>query len=207
MKLVRRLLAVLILVVSPPAFAQQKGQGTPSSPPPFVERGLPGPAHEALQPLVGTWRVEKSLYIAGGTPEKPLTSQDIICRRDWLADGRFLRDETQGKIGASPYWRLGLLGYSNMDKRYEWVTIDGLNANMMIYLGEPGSGSRRPIVMTGTFTDQGLISKNTVGKPVKQRVVIRIEGDDRHVMELYFTPPGEAEILADRSVYTRMKSE
>ena len=76
---------------------------------------------------------------------------------------------------------------------------------MMRYLGKPRSGKKLPIDMTGVFTDQGVVSEMTVGKTVGQRTVIRIENDDRHVFELYFTPPGRKEQLADRSVYTRVK--
>ena len=38
--------------------------------------------------------------------------------------------------------------------------------------------------VTGVFTDQGVVNEQTVGKPVAQRTVIRIEGNDRHVFEL-----------------------
>jgi len=38
-----------------------------------------------------------------------------------------------------------------------------------------------------------------------QRTVIRIEGNDRNVSELYFTPLGGKEQLALRLVYTRIK--
>jgi hypothetical protein len=37
------------------------------------------------------------------------------------------------------------------------------------------------------------------------RTVIHIESDDRHVFELYFTPPGGAEVLADRMIFTRVR--
>ena len=33
---------------------------------------------------------------------------------------------------------------------------------MMIYLGQPGSGERMPIEMTGVFTDQGVVNEQTV---------------------------------------------
>jgi hypothetical protein len=36
------------------------------------------------------------------------------------------------------------------------------------------------------------------------RTVISIESEDRHVFELYVTPPGGRELLADRKVYTRI---
>ena len=76
---------------------------------------------------------------------------------------------------------------------------------MMIYLGKPGSGEKMPIDITGTFTDQGVVSEESVGKSVVQRTVFRIESEDRHVSELYFTPPGGKEQLAMRLVYTRTK--
>jgi hypothetical protein len=91
-----------------------------------------------------------------------------------------------------------------MDERYEWITVDATNANMMIYLGAPRTAEQTPISMAGVFTDQGVLGEETVGKPVGMRTVIRIESEDRHVMELYLTPPGADELLADRSVYTRL---
>jgi hypothetical protein len=74
---------------------------------------------------------------------------------------------------------------------------------MMVYLGKPDSGERMPIDVRGVFTDQGVVGEVTVGKAVGQRTVFRIESQDRHVSELYFTPPGGKEQLALRMVYTR----
>ena len=76
---------------------------------------------------------------------------------------------------------------------------------MMRYLGKPGSREKMPIDMTGVFTDQGVVSEKTVGKTVDQRTVSRVENTDRHIFELYFTPPGGIEPLANRSIYTQMK--
>jgi hypothetical protein len=58
--------------------------------------------------------------------------------------------------------------------------------------------------MSGEFTDQGVLGEAIAGKTVGMRTVIRIEADDRHVIELYFTPPGDQERLMDRSVYSRI---
>jgi hypothetical protein len=57
----------------------------------------------------------------------------------------------------------------------------------------------------GVFTDQGWLGEDVAGKPVTMRTVITIESDDRHVFELFFMPPGRAERLVDRKVYTRIK--
>jgi len=173
--------------------------------PAWVRRGIPGEGHAALKPLIGTWRVHKSIYgTVGRSPDlPPVVSTDITTNRQWVADGHYVEDLTDGTLNGQPYWRKGWLGYSIMDRRYEWVTIDPLNTTMMIYYAKKDSGETMPIDMTGVFTDQGVVSDATVGKPIGQRTVIRIENNDRHVIELYFTPPGGKEQLADRSIYTR----
>ncbi len=173
--------------------------------PPWMSRGMPGPEHRALEPLIGTWKVQLSMYgtIGRNPDDPPIVSNDLICRRAWVAGGRYIEDMTEGTMGDAPYWRKGWLGYSNMDRRHEWITIDAVNSNMMYYAGKPGTTSKSPIIMTGVFTDQGVAGEASVGKSVDMRTVIKIENADRHVIELYFTPPGKKEILAQRATYTR----
>jgi hypothetical protein len=99
-------------------------QSAPPDVPPMARRAAPGAGQHALQPLVGTWRVDKKLFVAVGTPDHPALGENMTTHREWIADGRFLRDTTEGTIGGKPYFRTGLLGYNNMDHRYEWVTAD-----------------------------------------------------------------------------------
>jgi Protein of unknown function (DUF1579) len=174
--------------------------------PDWARRGIPGAGHAALAPLVGSWRVEMGIYGTMGRSADlpPIVSNDIRTTRIWVADGQYIEETTEGTVEGQPYWRRGWLGYSNIDRRYEWVTI-APRVPMMIYVGKPGSGEQMPIEVTGVFTDQGVVSERTVGKPVVQRTVFRIESNDRHVSELYFTPPGGKEQLALRIVYTRLK--
>jgi Protein of unknown function (DUF1579) len=173
--------------------------------PNWMRRGLPGMGHAALEPLVGTWRVDMKFYATfGRSPdEPPIIAEGFTCKRQWVADGRYLEDLTEGTAIGAPYWRKGWLGYSNMDERYEWVTIDAVNSDMMIYAGHAIPGSKEPISMSGVFTDQGVAGEQYAGKPVGMRTVITIENNDRHIFELYFTPPGNPEVLATRGIYTR----
>ena len=205
----RAMLAVAVLLAVPARAPDTNAQTTSRQDvPAWVQRGLPSEGHAALEPLIGTWQVEKSIFgTMGRSPDlPPIVSDDITTTREWVAAGHYIQDTTTGTVDGQPYWRRGWLGYSNMDRRYEWVTIDSLNTTMMIYLGKPGSGRRLPIDVSGVFTDQGVVNERTVGKAVRQRTVIRIENNDRHVSELYFTPPEGKEQLADRSVYTRVGS-
>jgi hypothetical protein len=200
----------LAMAVTTPVLAKDKTPTVSATEqqtlPDWYRRGLPGPAHAALEPLVGLWRVQLEFHaVLGRSPaEPPLVSNDIICKRTWVGGGRYLEDTTEGTFNGSPYWRKGWLGYSNMDKRYEWVTIDSTNSNMMIYLGKPGSGADRPLSLMGVFTDQGVIAEAFAGKSVPMRTEINIESDQRHTFDLYFTPPGQAEVLAVRKIYTRI---
>ena len=203
--------AAATCTLSLPALAPSAGYAQETSPPgqqafpAWVQRGIPRAGHAALVPLVGSWRVQQSIYgTMGRSPDlPPIVSNDIRTTRVWVADGQYIEDTTEGTVEGQPYWRRGWLGYSNIDRRYEWVTI-GPRVPMMIYLGTPGSGEQMPIEVTGIFTDQGVVSEQTVGKPIVLRTVIRVESHDRHVFDLYFTPPGGNEHLALRSVYTRV---
>lgn len=188
---------MLFLAIATPATAE--------APPPFVARAQPGEGQRVLAPLAGTWQVEKSLFVAVGTPDRPAVSKDMTTTREWIGDGRFLQDVTRGTLGGSPYFRTGLLGWDNMEKQYEWTTADNFTPTLMAYVGRAGSTPRQPIDMAGSFVDLGITGEENVGKSIPMRTVIRIESNDRHVFELWFTPPGRAEVLADRMVFTRVK--
>jgi hypothetical protein len=194
-----------VAVLSAVSAGAETSTGSGSSVPLFVQRGMPGAFHEVLKALEGEWLVDKRIYIAVGTREKPAVSSNMVAKRQWVAGGRHLLDITEGSLGGSPYYRLGVFGFSNIDHRYEWSTFDGLNANRMIYQGARVDEPSHTIVMTGVFTDQGLLGEKTVGKQIAMRTVIQIEDIDRHVIELYFRPGGSSELLIDRSVYTRIK--
>ncbi|MER8477368.1 MULTISPECIES: DUF1579 family protein [unclassified Mesorhizobium] len=207
-------LFVVAFVLPIPFGALAQGSSAAAEPPTqselpnWLRRGLPGPGHEVLAPMIGTWRVQMSFYgTLGRSPDQPpLVTDDLISHRQWLAGGRYIEDIMEGTLDGAPVWRKGWLGYSIMDGRYEWVTIDPVNTTMMYFKGVPNSGDQRPISMSGTFTDQGVAGEETVGKQVGMRTVIKIENNDRHIIELYFTRPGQQETLATRAVYTRLKA-
>src|SRR4051812_42229513 len=127
--LLAALAAAAFLVLAPrvactPANAAQAAPAAQQDMPEWLRRGLPGAGHAALEPLIGTWHVQFSLYatLGRGVDEPPIVSDDITCRRQWVAGGRYIEDATEGTVAGEPYWRKGWLGYSNMDERYEWVT-------------------------------------------------------------------------------------
>jgi hypothetical protein len=180
--------------------------GETPSPPAWIQRGAKGAAQTAMAPLIGSWDVELSIYgTMGRSPdEPPIIARDLRATRSWIADGHYLEETIEGSVAGNPYWRRGWLGYSNIDRRYEWVTVAPV-VPMMFYQGKPGSGEQMPLDLSGTFTDQGVVSERSVGQTIHQQTLIRIESPDRHVSELYFTPPGRKRQLAMRMVFTRAR--
>lgn len=196
-----KFMMVVALVAPLPAVAQSDSKIDLAA---LVARASPGAGQQALQPLVGRWRVTKSNFVIG-TPERPITSENMITERKWIADGRFLSDTTTGMLGGRPYFRTGTLGYNNMDRRYEWTTADNQTPTMMTYHAANGSGVGGSIDMAGSFTDLGVTGEQNVGKTVAMRTTIRVIDNDHHIFDLYFTPPGKPERLADRMIFDRIK--
>ena len=173
--------------------------------PALAARVAPGEGQRSLQPLEGKWRVTKSLYIVAGTPEKPVVSTKMTTVRKWVGDGRFLSDTTTGELGGKPYFRTGLLGFNNEERRYQWVTADNQTPILMSYASVIGTGVRNPIDLRGSFSDPGVTGKRNTGLVIAMRTHVEIVSNDRHVFEIWFTPPGQAELLADRMVFERIK--
>ncbi|MET7330323.1 DUF1579 family protein [Nonomuraea sp. NPDC005650] len=164
----------------------------------------PGPFHRRLDPLVGTWKAVKYNYLLGGGG-KPLVSRDITVTTRWIAKtgGRFLEERTEGTLGGNPYYRLGVLGFSTIDRRYEWTTFDSVTPTAMTYRGPALAKRTNRLSLPGTFTDPGVLGPEYVGKTIPMRTVITIRSNEKHTFDLYFTPPGQSERLVDRVVYTR----
>lgn len=162
--------------------------------------------HRRLNQLVGEWDGAESTFVAGGTQDNPIRRQ-IVSRWSWIAKtgNNFLQEEAEDSAGSPPYYRYGLLGYGPTDDRYEWTTVDNMTPMTMSYKGAKASGSRADIEMTGEFTDPGILGLQPVGQTVPMRTKITLDSPDHVVMEIFFTPPEQQEILADRVDLTRRK--
>ncbi|MFF9866617.1 DUF1579 family protein [Streptomyces sp. NPDC013953] len=164
----------------------------------------PGPYHRSLDPLVGNWKATKYNYVLG-TGGEPVVSRDIRVKVRWIekTGGRFLEERTEGTLAGRPYYRIGIMGYSTIDRRYEWTTFDSVTPTAMTYRGLPGTGTATEISVPGEFTDPGILGPEYTGRTILMRTVFRIDSADRHTVDLYFTPPGQRERLVDRVVYRR----
>jgi hypothetical protein len=202
-KLVLPLAAAAILGLTGSAAASATAPPAPSpASSPSAGPLDPGPFHHRLDQLVGTWKAVKENYILSGDGT-PIVSRDITVRTRWIAEtgGRFLQERTDGTLGGKKYFRLGVLGFSNIDRRYEWTTFDSVTPTAMTYRGPALSQVTSVLSIPGTFTDPGILGPEYVGRTIPMRTVITLGAHPR--FDLYFTPPGQQERLVDRVVYTR----
>ncbi len=134
-------------------------------------------APPAPRPPGRHWKATKVNYLLG-KDGKPVVSHDITVRVQWIkkTGGRFLKEQTQGTLAGHPYYRLGIMGYSNIDRRYEWTTFDSVTPTAMTYRGAPDSGSASEISIPGEFTDPGILGPEYLGKtiPIAHRLQDRL---------------------------------
>lgn len=69
-----------------------------------------------------------------------------------------MQEEAEGAFGGKHYYRLGILGYSPADDRYEWSTVHSVTPMTMSY---KGSGSDADTVMAGEFTDPVVLVRSS----------------------------------------------
>jgi hypothetical protein len=174
----------------------------PPAPRPSAGPLDPGPFHHRLDQLAGTWKAVKYNYILSGDGT-PIVSRDMTVRTRWIArtGGRFLEERTDGTLAGKKYFRLGVLGFSTIDRRYEWTTFDSVTPTAMTYRGPALSHVTSVLSIPGEFTDPGVLGPEYLGRTIPMRTVITLGAHPR--FDLYFTPPGQRERLVDRVVYTR----
>ena len=194
-----------VVVVQPapaqdkPASKESKSSSDKGAPPgmeemmkKMAEMAAPGPAHKSLEPLVGEWNVQARFWMGG--PE-PTESKGTATKR-WILGGRFLQEDFKGEFMAMPFQGLGLTGYDKMKQKYVGVWIDSMGTAMATSEGS-ADVEGKVLTMSGTMDDPMTGEKN---KPIKY--VMRIAGQDKHVMEMHDLSLGEKSKMGEIT-YTR----
>ncbi len=147
----------------------------------MAELGSPGPAHKALEALVGDWNVEARFWMGG--PE-PTESKGTATKR-WILGGRFLQEEYKGEFMSMPFQGMGLTGYDKMKQKYVGVWVDNMGTAMATSEGA-ADAQGKVVTMTGIMDDPMTGEKNKQFK-----YILRIAGHDKHVMEMHDVSLGD----------------
>ena len=186
---------------------------------PLYNLGGAGVHHQRLTPLIGEWEVYMEIYPAPGTD--PIQSAGLIAQKRWIMDGREVLEEiTAGSIGGMEHRKLTILGYDNVNQRYEFTTVDNLDTQTMRYQGT-ADASGKTITLIGAYTQAALadfvtgdgVGRASGGTPRPNRAligiafsvrdVLTIQDENHHTLQMYFTPATGSEILTAQYSYTR----
>jgi hypothetical protein len=145
------------------------------------EAGTPGPEHEKLAQLAGSWTYTCKMWM---DPSQPAIETKGTVERKSILGGRFLEETYTGTglDGKPGFEGRNLLGYDNAQKKYTSTFICSMGTGVCTGLGAAdGSG-------TLTYQTQAYC-------PIKQGMmhgkdVVRISGD-KVVIESYWIEDGE----------------
>ena len=159
----------------------------------FKKAGTPGEHHKHLEMLNGTWNVIAKYWTAPGAPPSESTG---VGEHKAMLGGRFVQTAYESTFMGQPFVGIGYSGYDNQKKKYVEVWMDTLGTMILTSEGHcDGTGKVR--TMTGAYHNPMTGNEHTM------RSVMRIEGPDKLVLEMFDKAPGSEEFKTMELVYTR----
>jgi hypothetical protein len=137
---------------------------------------VPGPDHDRLNALVGTWNTAIRQWKNPDAEPVELTG---TATRRWVLDERFLEERAENKTSSGGMLQsLGYLGYNRLTQLYEHVWMLSAATGMFIERGryDPESNLIRT---TGVDTDP------VTGATILTTTELKIESPDRHILSAY----------------------
>jgi hypothetical protein len=138
--------------------------------------GTPGPAHKALEALVGNWKAEVKCWSEpGGAPDV----SHGTAKAAWILNGRFLEEEFHGEMMGKPFTGRSLMGYDNFKQTFNTVWVSDTQTSMFTSEGKGDNGNK-------VITLEGKGNCPATGrKDIPMKTVFRVLMPDKHVFEMF----------------------
>lgn len=192
-------LAALILSLASPVFSEElkkDEQDFDALTKKMTEIAKPGAEHKKLESLAGNWNYTCKFWM---DPSKPPMESSGTIERKWILGYRFLEEKVAGTgfDGKSDFEGRGVMGYDNAEKKFTAGWVCNMCTSVSTSLGTYDDSSKQ-----FTFHKEEFCPLKN--KKVKARDEIRIESNDKHVMEAYQLDDGK-EVKVMELVCTRQK--
>ncbi len=134
----------------------------------------PGPAHRALESLVGNWDAEVRCWTErGGESEMNAGS----AQGTWIMNGLFLQEDFKGEMMGKPFTGRTIIGYDNVQQAFRLVWLSDNQTSMFVADGTAENDYK-------SITFEGTASCPIKGE-VRTRVVLRLLSPERRELEMF----------------------
>jgi hypothetical protein len=144
-----------------------------------VKAATPGPEHEKLKAMAGTFDVKTSMWVEPNKP--PMESTGGTATNKMILGDRFLMQEFSGTFMGEPLNGMVISGYDNLKKKYTSMSIDSQMTSMLT-----GEGTAEK---DGTFTFSTDMIDVITGKVSKGKVLVKPSGTG-YTTEVWGPPKG-----------------
>jgi Protein of unknown function (DUF1579) len=160
------------------------------------EFAKPSPELAKLEPLAGSFTYTSKMWM---DPNQPAMEGNGTVDRKWILGNRFLEEEVKGTgmVPGQEFESRGVTGYDKNEKKFTMGWICNMGTNI--------TTSQGTVDATGkVFTFQCEQMCPIRNRMIKERDVLKIESNDKHVLEMYQTDKGQ-EMKVMELVATRKK--
>jgi len=161
----------------------------------MTKYGTPGKEHELLKRYVGEWDVDISTW--QDPMAKPEKSKGTM-KNTLLFEGRYLKCNLEGMMGAMKFQGLEVIGYDLFKKMYTTFWVDSWSTAFMVTTGTLDTAGN-VLTETGMSPDP-----MTDGKTMQKfKNVTTFLGDGKYKFEMYMVMPDGKEMKGMEMVCTR----
>ena len=203
-----RLLACLIvaagLIVTTAVPAEQKPGAKPQSKPAaapqmseeemmaaYAKHAQPGPEHEFLKSMAGTWKAVTKTWMSPGEPKV----SEGTSTRTVILGGRFLKDEFKSTFMDKPFEGFGTTGFDLFKKEYVGTWSDTMGTAIMMSRGKMDAFGK-VLTMTAAYDDP------VTGEKKVMKEITKILSPNQHVLEFWENQGGK-DVKFMEITYTR----
>lgn len=142
--------------------------------------GTPGPNHEVLNSMVGTWRAEYSFRM---TPKAEMMTSNGTVKREWILNKHYVEEKVEASgVGDETFHGLGYIGYNNVEGVYEVVWMDNMSTMIMKETGTYDAAAKKMYF-------KGMHKDPVTGSQVSTRSEVDLSNPDRQIFDGWTTGP------------------
>lgn len=157
----------------------------------WQEAASPGPEHEKLAAMAGSWTFKGTFWMGPDAP--PMTSTGTA-ERKMILGGRVLVEKVKSEFQGEPFEGLAMTGFDNVAGQYWGTWVDNMGTGIML---STGTCSEETCEFEGSYNDP------MTGGPKKMRMTMTSDGDvETHQA---FEPGPDGEFKSMELVYTRVE--